>query len=360
MVLAIVYKIYDDEETYIGSTTISLSTSGGGCSSDSDCDYLDNPPCIDYICQDDSCTVTYPNVPCDDNLFCTGTETCQSGDCVSSGNPCNAGEICKEDTNSCEEGSDIVLELNFEEGSGSTVNDNSGNNNHGTITGATYTTNSKFGNYALSFDGLNDYVTIHDDSTLDITDELTLEAWIYPTAITDYDSIITKASDTSSPPWTYYALGFDADTEMIRCRIFTGTSYKVMSSVLSPNNWYHVVGTYSSSTNELSIYLNGVLQNSITASGQIATNNKDVLIGGFEYGTDESFNGYIDDVRIYNKALSSQEVKDRYGQSGECHEADLDCNNDISMQELLDFIEEWKKGNAEMQDLIEAIISWKS
>ena len=65
----------------------------------------------------------------------------------------------------------------FDEEEGDTVYDASGNDNHGVINGATWTSEGKFG-YGLEFDGVDDYIRVLDDPTLDLTDEVTVEAWI--------------------------------------------------------------------------------------------------------------------------------------------------------------------------------------
>jgi len=71
-----------------------------------------------------------------------------------------------------------ILMLNVDEGTGN-PQDSSGKGNHGTITGATWTTQGKFGN-ALEFDGVNDMVNCGNDESLNITDRITVEAWIKP------------------------------------------------------------------------------------------------------------------------------------------------------------------------------------
>ena len=87
----------------------------------------------------------------------------------------------------------LVAAYGFSEGSGTTVADISGNGNTGTIAGATWTT-GRFGQ-ALSFDGVNDWVTVNDANSLDLTDGMTLEAWINPTALSGWQSAIIKDDD---------------------------------------------------------------------------------------------------------------------------------------------------------------------
>ena len=76
----------------------------------------------------------------------------------------------------------LVAAYGFGEGTGASTADSSGNGNGGTISGASWSTAGHFGN-ALSFDGINDWVTVADAATLDVTSGMTLEAWVFPTAL---------------------------------------------------------------------------------------------------------------------------------------------------------------------------------
>ena len=85
----------------------------------------------------------------------------------------------------------LVAAYNFNETSGTTVVDASGNGNHGTISGAKRINRGKFGR-ALSFDGVDDWVTVPDADSLDLTNGMTLEAWVYPTDINDFRTVMIK------------------------------------------------------------------------------------------------------------------------------------------------------------------------
>ena len=85
----------------------------------------------------------------------------------------------------------LVAAYGFNEGTGSTVADASGKGNNGTISGATWTAGGKYGG-ALSFDGVNDWVTVNDANSLDLTGAMTLEAWVQPTAINGWETVILK------------------------------------------------------------------------------------------------------------------------------------------------------------------------
>src|SRR5882762_4851371 len=89
----------------------------------------------------------------------------------------------------------LVAAYAFNEGSGTTVADISGNNNNGTITAATWTTAGKFGN-ALVFNGTSARVTVPNAASLQLTTGMTLEAWVFPTATpTNWRAIVDKTVD---------------------------------------------------------------------------------------------------------------------------------------------------------------------
>jgi len=205
----------------------------------------------------------------------------------------------------------------FDEGSGITADDTSGNDNDGTVYGANWTS-GKFGE-ALSFDGVNDYVEVDDSDSLDITDEITIEAWIYlnqlPPAIAgrDWYSILVK-------PYYGYAYGLmytgPYSLSPNRFRFYhQGLSAGYTDGPVSLNisEWYHIIATYNGSKTK--IYLNGGVIGSESVTGSITTNNENVFIGINKNG-EYPFNGTIDEVRIYSNALSAGEVLDLYNNYG--------------------------------------------
>jgi hypothetical protein len=85
------------------------------------------------------------------------------------------------------------------------------------------------------------------------------------------------------------------------CGVFSNTH-------VSLNTWYHVVGVYDGA---FLIYINGKLDNSVEHTGTIDTNDSDLILGGY-YSTGNLIDGTLDDVRIYNRALSATEIKQLY------------------------------------------------
>ncbi len=194
-----------------------------------------------------------------------------------------------------------VAAFSFNENSGTTVADNSGKGNNGTINGATWTT-GKYGS-ALSFNGTSNYVTVNDSNTLDLTNAMTLEAWIKPTTLNGWNSILLKEqADNLS-----YAMYANTDGNVPSGEIFsTYNDYVRSPSPVSVNNWTHIASTYNGTT--LKIYINGTEVASKNTNGLIKTSNNALRIGGNSIWG-EYFNGVIDEIRIYNKVLSATEIQ---------------------------------------------------
>ena len=106
--------------------------------------------------------------------------------------------------------SGLVAAYGFNEGSGTALTDASGNGLNGVISGATWSTTGKFGG-ALSFDGVNDWVTINDNNLLDLTTAMTLEAWVRPTVINGWETVLMKET-TGELVYAIYADNNGNDT----------------------------------------------------------------------------------------------------------------------------------------------------
>ena len=196
----------------------------------------------------------------------------------------------------------------FEETSGTTVTDASGNSNNGTIKEAVRITNGHSGK-ALQFDGVNDWVSVSDSASLDLSDKMTLEAWVYPLAMSNNETIILKESSAGE----VYALYADEDARLPVSYINNG-SYRAVTGPnrLPTNKWTHLVATYDGQNQRL--YVNGVEVAKSAQSGLIQQSTGVLRLGGNSLWG-EFFNGYMDDVRIYNRALTATEVSNNLATS---------------------------------------------
>jgi hypothetical protein len=196
----------------------------------------------------------------------------------------------------------LVAAYNFNEGSGTIVTDASGDNNTGTISGATWTTAGKFGS-ALVFNGTNAKVTIPDAPSLRLTTAMTLEAWVFPTATpTGWRAVIDKNVDG------YYLMASsDRSNRPAVGGTFTAGNQSTFGPVtLAVNTWTHLAATFDGAT--VRLYVNGVQVASQTQTTPLKPTTGTLQIGADSY-TGENFAGRIDDVRIYNQVLSPSEIK---------------------------------------------------
>jgi hypothetical protein len=175
----------------------------------------------------------------------------------------------------------------FDEGSGSTAVD-SARNNTGAISGAAWAA-GRFGT-ALSLDGTDDYANVTDNNILDITENITIEAWIYPTTITGSNRSI--ASKHGAYQFVINSSG------TLRCDFWL-SSYSQYNGAraISLNAWQHVACVRTRS--EVLIYVDGVLDRAYTSTGTISTNANHLYIGNNE-SLAFDFAGRIDELRISN------------------------------------------------------------
>ncbi|MDP2674285.1 MAG: LamG domain-containing protein [Dehalococcoidia bacterium] len=196
-----------------------------------------------------------------------------------------------------------VAAYGFNEPSGTTVSDASGNGLDGSISGATRTASGKFGS-ALSFDGNNDWVTVLDNPKLDLTTALTLEAWVYPRdPLSGWNTVILK----EQAGHLTYAIYGNTETNRPSGEIYT-TVHVVTSgsSQLPPNTWTHLAATYDGAA--LRLYVNGFLASSLAISGPVVSSAGPLRFGGNSVWG-EFLNGVIDEIRIYGRALSAAQIQ---------------------------------------------------
>src|SRR5215472_3864930 len=196
----------------------------------------------------------------------------------------------------------LVAAYGFDEGSGTTVTDASGNGNNGTIANTTWSTSGKYGK-ALSFNGSSALVTIPDAASLHLSTGMTLEAWVNPSTVNaNYRDVIYKGNDN------FYLEATSSNGSVPDAGMIAGGSYADAfgTSSLPANTWSFLTETYDGST--LRLYVNGTLVASTAHTGTIATSTNPLQIGGDSlYG--QYFAGLIDNVRVYNVALTAAQIQ---------------------------------------------------
>lgn len=223
----------------------------------------------------------------------------------------------------------------FDDTSGTIARDETKNNNGDLKNGASWTLGASLG--GLSFDGIDDSVNISNSPSLEFPkNQITIEAWVkmrtqnHPGNI--YRGIVSKRFNGGGPwsaPFFSYSLfttnGSDVNTEKINFLVSInrtdGVSVISTSKLPKDNRYHHVVGVYNGTY--VKLYIDGKLNASIlndksdkTITYNLVQPNDYLQIGSWITGG--VFNGSIDEVVIYNKALSDAEIADRYGVHSEC------------------------------------------
>ncbi|KKQ07715.1 MAG: hypothetical protein US20_C0032G0002, partial [Candidatus Pacebacteria bacterium GW2011_GWF1_36_5] len=196
----------------------------------------------------------------------------------------------------------------FNETSGNAL-DSSGNSNTGTPTGTTIVDGllSK----ARSFSGSGQYITVPNSASLNPTDSITIEAWIYLSAANTNNGLVYKGSFAGSQG--IYSFGFfsgsnNSLTFRLNGSTGLGNGQVSGSTSLALNTWYHVAAVYDKSLSQQKIYVNGVEDGSQPYGVAISTDTNNLIIGGY-YSSSYLFNGVMDEVRVSNVARTPEEIR---------------------------------------------------
>jgi hypothetical protein len=201
----------------------------------------------------------------------------------------------------------LVAAFGFNEGGGSSTADATGNGHTGAVSGATWTTQGRFGG-ALAFDGVNDWVTVSSTALLALTTGMTLEAWVFPTAHSpNWNNVIIK----ERPSGEVYNLYSNIDTSVPTVYVVRAAAPTVPldsrgTAQLPLNTWTHLAATYDGAA--LRLFVNGAQVGSRALTGALLTSTGVLRIGGNGIWG-EFFQGRIDEIRIYNRALSPVEIQ---------------------------------------------------
>ena len=207
-----------------------------------------------------------------------------------------------------------VSHYKLDEGAGTTALDSSGNGNNGTlVNGPKYTSNQN-GIYgkALDFDGINQYINVPNPST-DLSGTLTISMWFKRDTTNTHQTLISK---DGTKELELYLGGYSGSTNL---KFYHGdiSIDGPLTSTFLPNIWYHLVITREGVTGlwTIKFYINGLFntQGSTSTNPVASTNN--IFIGAENDSNslgNEDFDGKISDVRIYNQALTAEQVKQIY------------------------------------------------
>lgn len=162
----------------------------------------------------------------------------------------------------------------------------------------------------MMFSGDTDYVFVGTSaSTYNNLNQITLESWCYPMRSSSYEYLFSNARDCCGA-YNGYELRIKNGTPSFQ--IWNSGNTVVDSSVSTPiNNWYHICSTYNGT--QLKIYVNGVLKGTTNSTLGIGTpSSYDLYIGRMGFGAVYEYQGYIDVSKVYNRALSDNEVLQNY------------------------------------------------
>lgn len=197
----------------------------------------------------------------------------------------------------------LVGYWHLDENIASTTYDASGFGNTGTLTNGPMwqsASNCKAGT-CLSFDGVNDYVNVANNSVLQVSN-FTIAAWVKRDVLDNsFREIVRKGVD--------YFLLINNENELALG--IENADFANGYALSGTGNWEHVAATFDNSTRAIKIYLNGNLVHSLTAQLTLSVGTDPLRIGATEVDT-QFFDGQIDEVRIYNRVLSAAEVQNLY------------------------------------------------
>ena len=204
---------------------------------------------------------------------------------------------------------ELVAHWRFDEGSGTVAHDISGNGNDGTFNGDPQWVPGHFG-YALEFDGTGDFLDCGNNPILALTDAVSISAWI-KVAVQNADHKVGGNQDGANGGYK-----MSVYSNKIEFEIRTAGNSAVLNrsvaggTLLEVDVWYHVTGVYSLADGYIRTYVNGELDRELLTTEALGASPGALMIGCEPFSTGQyNFNGVMDDIRVYNKALSEDEAR---------------------------------------------------
>jgi hypothetical protein len=196
----------------------------------------------------------------------------------------------------------LVLYCPFEEGGGDTTTDQA-SGLVGTINGAEWTGDGKFGN-ALEFSAAGHFVEFPEDAVMDITDAVTMEAWVLPIQVQADSGVMGRRTAANAGGYCMQWTNAMVET-WIHIGGWQGTRDK---QAMQPDTgeWHHIAGVFTGS--EIIQYVDGEIDSEFNQAGTMGSVAEIFRIGQAQTGLESMF-GTIDEVAVYNRALSEAEIK---------------------------------------------------
>jgi hypothetical protein len=205
----------------------------------------------------------------------------------------------------------------------SNANDESEYTNDGLVYGATLT-QDRYGNpnSAYNFNGVSDYIEVLDDNSLDFTNSYSLSAWYRTTDDFTYNqTILGKGNDIGGSGYnmTINSAIISYDNLQIQSGFNNGLGFVdgvINGAAMTPSvdifttNWHHIIGTYDGNTAKL--YIDGVLMDTIQIEFSLSISEQPLLFGNETHTLYRYFEGDIDDIGLWNRALTNDEVLKLY------------------------------------------------
>ncbi len=199
------------------------------------------------------------------------------------------------------------------------VRDASGSGNHGDWVNHSLTTAAGVRGQALSFDGVDDYVSVSDDPSLNFTGAFSVSAWVYSNGNQNANVVAKHQSAYTYGPWRLQTnAGNSSTVYLFTVGNMTDTEWHATGPEQTGNDgqWIHLVGVFRPGQ-AVELWQDGqlVAQNTSNIPSSLPTTSNPLIIGARHTqggGIAEFFNGLIDDVRVYNRALSPEEVEELY------------------------------------------------
>ena len=207
--------------------------------------------------------------------------------------------------------SGIVLNWHMDESSGSTISDSSGNNNHGTANG-TIVVVGKTGN-ARNFNGTSDYAVSNSNTGITGSSAWTTSVWYKKISqgATAGNIISLGQYGTSKQVFAFEA--GNAGNDQLFLNFWDGGLNDSWNSGVDFTNGFHYVVAVYDGSNNVYVYVDGILNHTKTGVGAMSLVNNPVRVGGQAGGYNgEYLNGYVDEARIYSRALSQDEINNLY------------------------------------------------